>query len=100
MAQSRPSGPVEDPMGAIGSTLLSAAARVPNRRPPHWGPARPPLHPRPDNHAAIRARRKAIFVSVELSHSPWVIPSLARGGGEKMSKQEGEAPTSDLQSHV
>src|SRR5688572_11716529 len=44
------------------------------------------LCPRPDEHAAIRTDLNAIFVSLELSHSTWVITSLAPGGGEKMSK--------------
>src|SRR5215207_2543478 len=44
------------------------------------------LCPRPDEHAAIRTVLKAIFVSLELSRSTWVITSLAPGGGEKMSK--------------
>src|SRR3954447_4095158 len=44
------------------------------------------LCPRPDEHAAIRTDLKAIFVSLELRHSTWVITSLAPGGGEKMSK--------------
>src|SRR3954465_10953290 len=42
--------------------------------------------PRPDEHAAIRTDLNAIFVSLELSRSTWVITSLAPGGGEKMSK--------------
>ena len=44
------------------------------------------LYPRPDEHAAVRTDLKAIFVSLELSRSTWVITSLAPGGGEKMSK--------------
>src|ERR1044072_8332113 len=44
------------------------------------------LYPRPDEHAAIRTDLKAIFVSLELSRSTWVITSLSPGGGEKMSK--------------
>src|SRR6059058_3774405 len=44
------------------------------------------LCPRPQEHAAIRTDLKAIFVSLELSRSTWVITSLAPGGGEKMSK--------------
>src|SRR3954453_9766874 len=44
------------------------------------------LCPRPDEHAAIRTDLKAIFVSLELSRSTWVITSLAPGGGEKISK--------------
>src|SRR3954470_20194636 len=44
------------------------------------------LCPRPDEHAPIRTDLNAIFVSLELSRSPWAITSLAPGGGEKMSK--------------
>src|SRR3954454_2409249 len=44
------------------------------------------LFPRPHEHAAIRTDLNAIFVSLELSRSTWVITSLAPGGGEKMSK--------------
>ena len=36
--------------------------------------------------AAIRTNLGAIFVSLELSRSTWLITSLAPGGGEKMSK--------------
>src|SRR3954464_7324823 len=44
------------------------------------------LCPRPNEHAAIRTDLNAIFVSLELSRSTWVITSLAPGGGERMSK--------------
>src|SRR3954466_111015 len=44
------------------------------------------LCPRPDEHTAVRTDLNAIFVSLELSRSTWVITSLAPGGGEKMSK--------------
>src|SRR3954449_1757943 len=44
------------------------------------------LCPRAHEHPAIRTDLKAIFVSLELSRSTWVITSLAPGGGEKMSK--------------
>src|ERR671932_2521580 len=44
------------------------------------------LCPRPEEHAAIRTDLNAIFVSLELSRSSWVITSLAPGKGEKMSK--------------
>ena len=44
------------------------------------------LCPRPEEHAAIRTDLNAIFVSLELSRSTWVITSLAPGDGEKMSK--------------
>lgn len=37
--------------------------------------------------AAIRVDLGAIFVSLELSRSNWLITSLSPGGGEKMSKQ-------------
>jgi transposase len=44
------------------------------------------LCPRPHELPAIRTDLNAIFVSLELSRSTWVITSLAPGGGEKMSK--------------
>src|SRR4051794_10475940 len=50
--------------------------------------------PRPDEHTAVRTDLKAIFVSLELSHSTWVITSLAPGGGEKMSKHS--VPSGDI----
>ena len=43
------------------------------------------LCPRPNEHAAVRTDLNAIFVSLELSRSTWVITSLAPGS-EKMSK--------------
>src|SRR6186997_2300619 len=52
------------------------------------------LHPRPDEHAAVRTDLKAIFVSLELSRSTWVITSLSPGGGEKMSKHA--VPSGDI----
>src|SRR5215210_6002752 len=51
------------------------------------------LCPRPHEHTAIRTDLKAIFVSLELSHSTWVITSLAPGG-EKMSKHA--VPSGDI----
>src|SRR3954466_12535683 len=44
------------------------------------------LCPRAHEHTAVRTDLNAIFVSLELSRSTWVITSLAPGGGEKMSK--------------
>src|ERR671912_747479 len=44
------------------------------------------LCPRPHEHTAVRTDLNAIFVSLELSRSTWVITSLAPGSGEKMSK--------------
>src|SRR3954468_19613185 len=52
------------------------------------------LCPRPDEHAPIRTDLNAIFVSLELSRSTWVITSLAPGGGEKMSKHT--VPSGDI----
>ena len=37
--------------------------------------------------AAIRVDLGAIFISMELSRSKWLITSLSPGGGEKMSKR-------------
>ncbi|MGY4415549.1 hypothetical protein ACVWW4_007285 [Bradyrhizobium sp. LB7.1] len=39
-----------------------------------------------DGPAAIRTQFGAIFVSLELSRSTWLITSLSPGKGEKMSK--------------
>src|SRR4051812_25722794 len=44
------------------------------------------LCPRAHEHPAVRTDLNAIFVSLELSRSTWVITSLAPGNGEKMSK--------------
>src|SRR3954453_1034239 len=52
------------------------------------------LCPRPDKHTAFRTDLKAIFVSLELSRSTWVITSLAPGGGEKMSRHS--VPSGDI----
>ena len=41
--------------------------------------------PRPEQ-AAIHVNLAAIFVSLELSRSTWLITSLSPGGGDKMSK--------------
>ncbi|MDX3810399.1 MAG: IS110 family transposase [Bosea sp. (in: a-proteobacteria)] len=41
---------------------------------------------RPETPSAIRTDLGAIFVSLELSQSKWLITSLSPGGGEKMSK--------------
>src|SRR3954467_6918814 len=47
-------------------------------------------HP-PGGPAAIRTQFGAIFVSLELSRSTWLITSLSPGKGEKMSKHTVEA---------
>ena len=41
---------------------------------------------RPEAPTTIRVDLGAIFVSLELSRSKWLITSLSPGGGEKMSK--------------
>jgi len=41
---------------------------------------------RPEAPSVIRSNLGAIFVSLELSRSTWLITSLSPGGGEKMSK--------------
>src|SRR6266404_4977535 len=41
---------------------------------------------RPQASTAIRTDLGAIFVSLELSRSTWLITSLSPGGGEKLSK--------------
>ena len=41
---------------------------------------------RPQAPTAIRTDLGAIFVSLELSRSTWLVTSLSPGGGEKMSK--------------
>src|SRR5438132_14022045 len=41
---------------------------------------------RPQASTAIRTDLGAIFVSLELSRSTWLITSVSPGGGEKMSK--------------
>jgi transposase len=49
---------------------------------------------RPEAPSAIRSDLGAIFVSLELSRSTWLITSLSPGGGEKMSKHS--APAGDI----
>ena len=49
---------------------------------------------RPEALSAIRSDLGAIFVSMELSRSTWLITSLLPGGGEKMSKHS--VPAGDI----
>jgi transposase len=42
--------------------------------------------PRPEDQTAIHTNLTAIFVSLELSRSTWLITSLSPGGGDTMSK--------------
>lgn len=43
---------------------------------------------RPEEQAAVRNDLSAIFVSLELSRSTWLVTSLSPGGGEKMSRHQ------------
>src|SRR5918912_4097448 len=52
------------------------------------------LCPRPQEHRAVRTDLNAIFVSLVLSRSTWVITSLSPGGGKKMSKHA--VPSGDI----
>ena len=45
-----------------------------------------PLYHHSEEPTAIRTNLGAIFVSLELSRSTWLITSLSPGGGERMSK--------------
>jgi len=49
---------------------------------------------RPEAPSAIRSDLGAIFVSLELSRSTWLITSLSPGAGEKMSKHS--MPAGDI----
>ncbi|RVG13215.1 IS110 family transposase, partial [Sinorhizobium meliloti] len=42
----------------------------------------------PDCTGTIRTDLGAIFVSLELSRSTWLVTSLSPGGGEKMSRHQ------------
>lgn len=44
------------------------------------------LADRPEAPSAIHTDLRAIFVSMELSRSSWLVTSVSPGGGEKMSK--------------
>src|SRR6202161_2245152 len=54
----------------------------------------PAVAARPDAPTAIQSNLAAIFVSMELSRSIWLITSLSPGGGEKMSKHS--VPAGDI----
>ena len=49
---------------------------------------------RPEAPSAIRSDLGAIFVSLELSRSTWLITSLSPGAGERMSKHS--VPAGDI----
>jgi transposase len=56
----------------------------------------PTIADRPEAPTAIQTNLAAIFTSLELSRSIWLITSLAPGGGEKMSKHS--VPAGDIAS--
>ena len=49
------------------------------------------MHDHPTDQTAIRTQFGAIFVSMELSRSKWVVTSLSPGNGEKMSQHTFDA---------
>ncbi len=51
----------------------------------------PKASARPETPATIQTNLTAIFVSLELSRSLWLVTSLSPGGGEKMSKHSVQA---------
>ena len=62
-------------------------ARLRLLNPLHW--RRPMLHDHPSvGPTAIRTQFGAIFVSLELSRSNWLVTSLSPGNGEKMSQMQ------------
>lgn len=46
----------------------------------------PKIKPTSDEQAIIRNELTAIFISLELSRSSWVVTSLSPGAGERMSR--------------
>src|SRR6266850_1577683 len=73
---------LQDPMGRWIAT--GALAEL---LPPTLEATMQTVADRPEAPTAIRTDLGAIFVSLELSRSTWLITSLSPGGGEKMSKQ-------------
>jgi len=75
--------PIKIPWG-VDSDRRSGRVRL---RPPTLETTMQTVADRPEAANAIRTDLGAIFVSLELSRSRWLITSLSPGGGEKMSKQ-------------
>src|ERR1700730_3777606 len=69
--------------GEVDSDRRSGRVRL---RPPTLETTMQTVADRPEAPNAIRNDLGAIFVSMELSRSTWLITSLSPGGGEKMSK--------------
>src|SRR5918998_2984240 len=53
-----------------------------------WRPTMHRAAEQPQAPTAVRTDLGAIFVSLELSRSTWLVTSLSLGGGEKMSKHQ------------
>src|ERR687893_2337301 len=53
-----------------------------------WRPTMHRTAEQPQAPTAVRTDLGAIFVSLELSRSTWLVTSLSPGGGEKMSKHQ------------
>ena len=49
------------------------------------------IHPCVAEQTAIRTQLGAVFISLELSRSIWLVTSLSPGGGERMSKHSVKA---------
>jgi len=69
--------------GEVDSNRYSGRVRL---LPPTLEATMQTVAERPEAPTAIRTDLGAIFVSLELSRSTWLITSLSPGGGEKMSK--------------
>ena len=72
-----------DPMGVGGDRRSSRVRLLPDAL---WRRPMQIVTDRPQAPTAIRTDLGAIFVSLELSRSTWLVTSLSPGGGEKMSK--------------
>src|ERR1700724_1547681 len=77
--------------GEVDSDRRSSRVRL---RPPTLETTMQTVADRPEAPNAIRNDLVAIFVSLELSRSTWLITSLSPGGGEKMSKHS--VPAGDI----
>jgi hypothetical protein len=72
-----------DPMGVGGDRRSSRVRLLPDSL---WRRPMQIVTDRPQAQTAIRTDLGAIFVSLELSRSTWLVTSLSPGGGQKMSK--------------
>ena len=75
---------MQDPMGVWIATGALGRVRLLNH--PLWRRPMQVAADRTDASTAIQTDLPAIFASLELSRSTWLITSLSPGAGEKMSK--------------